>query len=411
MLRRQLLSLAIGAGAMACAEAAPIAPAAPRARARTTPATSHDVLTTYPPIAPLGAEVFAERRARAREIARDMGGDAMVAVSGSTSFAYLTGADFGRSERLIALVLPVNEGATLVAPSFEVERVKRRARGIPVRGWEESADPIAAVREVIGAAHTILIEPHVDYAIGLAIARAVKGSTVEDGTKLFEDLRVAKSDDELVRMRRAIAITEDAIAATFDRLQIGMTEREIARVVREEDARRGVEGGALVQLGANAALPHGTPGDARLEEGMVVLIDGGCSFQGYQSDITRTRFFGAPTDRFRALYDLVHDAQTEAIARVKPGVPAEEIDRAARRVIAAGGHAANFTHRLGHGIGMDGHEPVYMVEGNTRTLSPGYVFSVEPGIYVDGEIGVRLEDDVVCTKDGAEIMSRRAPRL
>jgi Xaa-Pro dipeptidase len=145
---------------------------------------------------------------------------------------------------------------------------------------------------------------------------------------------------------------------------------------------------------------------------MVVLMDGGCGFQGYASDITRTRWFGdAPLAKFREVYNLVHDAQTAAMEKVKPGVQAQEIDRAARAVITKGGYGQYFTHRVGHGMGMDGHEETYMVEGNTRALEPGFVFSVEPGIYMLGEFGVRHEDDVMCSESGGEVMSRRAPKI
>lgn len=422
MRRREVLwSLALGAGAIACGSGAGKLAGArvahpSRRRARTTPATDFAIGTSYPPIAPLGDDVYARRRTRARELARDARADVVLATSGASSFAYLVGGDFGRSERLIALLLPITGEPLLLAPSFEVERVRQRARNLEVRGWEESEDPIAKIRDWLGGAHkqiTLVIEPRTDYAAAAALARSLPAARLQDGSRLFEELRVTKSDDEIARMRRAVTITEDAFAATFEQLEAGMREQEVARLIREQHARRGVEGGALVQFGANAALPHGGPSQAALADGMVVLVDGGCTFQGWHSDVTRARWFGAapPPDKFRAIYNLVHDAQTAAIARVRPGVPAQEIDRAARAVIAGAGLGARFTHRLGHGIGMDGHEAAYMVEGNTRPLEPGFVFSVEPGVYLPGELGVRLEDDVVCTASGADVLSRRAPRL
>jgi Xaa-Pro aminopeptidase len=144
----------------------------------------------------------------------------------------------------------------------------------------------------------------------------------------------------------------------------------------------------------------------------VVLIDGGCEFQGYASDITRTRWFGdAPPQKFVEMYNLVYDAQTAAMERVRPGIPCQEIDRAARAVITSGGYGPYFTHRLGHGMGMEGHEPAYMVEGNTRPLEPGFMFSVEPGIYILDEYGVRIEDDYMCTETGGELLSRRPPKV
>jgi Xaa-Pro dipeptidase len=227
---------------------------------------------------------------------------------------------------------------------------------------------------------------------------------------VFEQLRLIKSPEEITRMRRAIEITEDAVASTFDRLEPGMRDVDVAKLVSEEHAKRGIEGGGLVQFGGQSALPHGGTTGAKLTPQMVVLIDAGGSFQGYASDITRTRWFGdAPPRKFREVYDLVHAAQDAAMERVRPGVPAQEIDRAARAVIAKGGYGQYFTHRLGHGMGMDGHEPTYMVEGNTRALEPGYVFSVEPGIYMLGTWGIRIEDDFMCTASGGELLSRRAP--
>jgi Xaa-Pro dipeptidase len=244
----------------------------------------------------------------------------------------------------------------------------------------------------------------------MSVARALPDAKLLDGSGVFEQLRLIKSPEEITRVRRAIEITEDAVASTFDRLEPGMRDVDVAKLVSEEHAKRGIEGGGLVQFGGQSALPHGGTTGAKLTPQMVVLIDAGGSFQGYASDITRTRWFGdAPPRKFREVYDLVHAAQDAAMERVRPGVPAQEIDRAARAVIAKGGYGQYFTHRLGHGMGMDGHEPTYMVEGNTRALEPGYVFSVEPGIYMLGTWGVRIEDDFMCTASGGELLSRRAP--
>ena len=426
MLRRDVLrslasfaSFAALPGAAGCAASAAGRAGAGAARgATTTPATDRAPRLEYAPIGPLPDAVFVERRRRAVELARAAGASAVVASSGASGFDYLAGADFGRSERLIALLLPVagaaDEPAAIVAPAFEEERVRRKARAARVVPWEEDADPYDLVRRTLGpsARGDVVVEPRADFGVVSALGRAMPEARLVDGSKLFEELRVAKTADELVRMRRAIAITEDAIAAAFDALRVGMTEREAGQLVRHEHQRRGIEGGALVQFGPDAALPHGTPGDRRLAMDEVVLIDGGGTFQGYWSDISRTRWFGgAPPAKFRALYNFVHDAQTAAIARVRPGVAAEAIDRAGRAVIAAGGYGPRFTHRLGHGIGMDGHEATYIVEGNARPLAPGFVFSVEPGIYLPGEMGIRLEDDVACAAEGPDVLSRRAPRV
>lgn len=382
---------------------------------KTVPSTNIEIRTSYPPISPLGKDVFERRLEQARKLTKDAGATVLVATSGSTNFNYLVGSSFGRSERLIALVLPVNGEPVLVSPSFEAERVRRGARIGTVRGWEEHESPFALVREVLGGSAqraVLLVEPKTEYWTAMRIVAALPDARLVDGSAVFERMRLVKSADEIVRMRRAIEITEDAIASAHDQLKVGMRDSDIAALVSREHSLRGVNGGALVQLGAQSALPHGGTIDATLKEGMVVLMDGGCGFQGYASDITRTRWFGdAPSAKFREVYNLVHDAQTAAMEKVKPGVQAQEIDRAARAVITKGGYGQYFTHRVGHGMGMDGHEETYMVEGNTRALEPGFVFSVEPGIYMLGEFGVRHEDDVMCSESGGEVMSRRAPKI
>ena len=345
---------------------------------------------------------------------REARADALVATSGSTNFSYLVGSSFGRSERLIALVLPLEGAPVILAPAFEVERVRRAARVGEVRGWEEAEDPFAHVGKLLGAGskRTVLVEPKTEYWTAMRLLRAAPETTLVDGSAAFETMRIVKSAEEIVRMRRAIEITEDAIAATFDQMQAGMRDVDVARMLSEEHAKRGIEGGGLVQFGPQSALPHGGTTSAALRPNMVVLIDAGGEFQGYASDITRTRWFGDAVPRkFREIYDVVHDAQTAAMARVRPGVPCEEIDRAARAVITKAGYGRYFTHRLGHGMGMDEHEPAYMVEGNKRPLEPGFVFSVEPGIYLPNEYGLRIEDDFTCTSSGGELLSRRAPKL
>lgn len=387
----------------------------------TIPATNIPIQASYPPIPELGKDVFERRLDRARELTARAGAQVLFATSGATNFDYLVGADFWRSERLIALLLPVNGAPVIVAPSFEVERVKRGARIGTVRGWEESEDPFALVRTVLaesgakttGAGTTVLVEPKTDYWTAAALQRAMPDARLVDGSATFEQLRVIKTPEELARMRRAVEITEDAIATVFDRLEAGMRDTDISRMMAEEHAKRGVAtDDALVQLGGQSALPHGAPYGATLAPEMVVLIDAGCKLQGYTSDITRTRWFGSnPPKKFVEVYNTVHDAQTAAMEKTRPGVPCEEIDRAARAVITKAGYGKYFTHRLGHGIGLDGHEAAYMVEGNTRPLEPGFVFSVEPGIYMLGEWGVRLEDDYTCTADGGAPLSRRAPRV
>jgi Xaa-Pro dipeptidase len=368
----------------------------------------------YPPLSPLGDATFARRYDRLRALAREAGASIVFVTSGTTSFAYLVGGKVERSERLIALILPVEGDPFLVAPAFEVERMRRQTRIRDVRPWEEQQSPYSVTRDALGAAHAdakILIEPHTEYQAALALGRAVPGATLVDGTGAFERLRLHKDDDELARIRRAVMVTHDVFDTAFAGLRPGVRDRDVSQVIADDFRRAGYTGYALVQFGALSALPHGHPHGDVLREGTVVLIDGGCEVDGYWSDITRTRFFGGePPPEFKKVHGIVHDAQSAAIARVRPGVAAQEIDRAARAVIDKAGYGAYFTHRLGHGLGMDGHEPAYMVEGNAQLLEPGFVFTVEPGIYLPDKFGVRIEDDVACGPDGAIVLSHRAPR-
>jgi Xaa-Pro dipeptidase len=362
-----------------------------------------------PPIPPLSDATFAARLDRVRALARQAGADLAVVTSGTTNFAYLAGAPIERSERLIALFVPIEGDAFLLTPSFEVERVRRavRVRAAIVR-WEESRSPFDVLRETLGTrAHgVVLVEPHTESGTSAALGRALPESKVVDGSAAFESLRVVKDAEEIARIRRAIAITEDTFARAFERLAPGVRDRDVAASIRADFEREGVEGYGLVQFGALSALPHGRSDGTRLTSGTAVLVDGGCSVEGYESDITRTRWFGGePPADFVKIGDVVRAAQQAGIARAREGVEAQEVDRAAREVITRAGYGAYFTHRTGHGLGMDGHEPIYMVEGNRTPLVKGCVFTVEPGIYLPGRFGVRIEDDVCCGADGAAVLT------
>jgi len=358
--------------------------------------------------------VYAERRARAQgELGRR--GLALLVATPGTNFQYLTGGNPGRSERLIALLLPKSGDPVIVAPGFEVERVRRTTTIADVRGWEEQDDPFALAARVatqMARAGRVALEPSTEYGTSLRFAEAMPRHRIVNGGPLFEHLRIIKQPVELDLIRRAIGITQDAIAATFAQLQVGMTERDVSGIVAREMTQRGGRGGGLVQFGPNASLPHGSPQMRRLEQGQPVLMDCGSSVEGYTSDITRTQWFGGePPERFKAVYNTLHAAQTAAMSLGRPGVPCQEMDRAARRVIRDAGFGEYFTHRLGHGMGMEGHEAPYLVEGNPVTLEAGMVTTIEPGIYIPEVWGCRTEDDIVVTDAGVEVLSRRVTTI
>src|SRR5436190_3433584 len=366
----------------------------------------------------LGPEVFQRRLERARAELQARRLDLLIATPG-TNYEYLTGYYPGRSERLIALLLPVTGAPAVVCPAFEVERIKRHSAITELHGWDEQDDPHTLVRDTVrrlrsrSGSGTIALESSTAYQTFLRLGRALPGWKFVDAAPLTERLRVIKSPEEVALLRRAIAITQDAMTATFAQLAVGATEVQVAQLLSREMQQRGAPGGGLVQFGPSSALPHGGPAGPKLEREAVVLIDCGCRVAGYESDITRTIWLGdSPSDEFKKVFNLVHDAQTAAIQLGRPlYTPCQEMDRAARKVISDGGYGPSFTHRLGHGLGMDGHEVPYLVEGNETRLEPGMVFTVEPGIYQLGRFGVRIEDDCVMTDRGVEVLSHRPAKL
>lgn len=366
----------------------------------------------------LDAAVFERRIQRLQEELKTRKYDLLVAEP-STNFQYFARYNPGRSERLILLMIPATGTPALICPSFEVERIKRNSTIADVRPWEEHEDPWGLVgnagREMKPPRRNgvVAVEPTTSYQSYVRLADKLDAWRFTNGAIVTERLRIIKRPEEIELIRRAIAATEDSIAATFSKLAVGMTEREVAALLSREMASRGSPGGGLVQFGPSSALPHGGPSAGQLQRETVVLIDAGSRVEGYTSDITRTVWFGdAPSDEFKKVYNLVHDAQTAAIEAGKPfTTKCQDLDRAARKVITDAGYGPYFTHRLGHGMGMDGHEPPYMVEGNETRIEPGMVFTDEPGIYQLNKFGVRIEDDCLMTENGVEVLSRRPQKL
>ena len=365
----------------------------------------------------LAPEVFTRRIERAQAELKSRKLDFLIATP-STNYEYFTGYNPGRSERLIAVVIPATGKTVVVCPAFEVERIKQHGAIADARGWEEQANPYKLVNSVVRELKprgngVIALEASTSYDVSLALADQLSGWKFVNGAPVTERLRIIKAPEEVALIRRAITITEAAIAATFAQLAAGQSERDVAQLLSREMQQRGAPGGGLVQFGPSSALPHGGPAGPTLERETVVLIDCGCRVTGYESDITRTIWFGdSPSDEFKKVFNLVHDAQTAAIELGRPlYTPCQEMDRSARKVISDGGYGPSFTHRLGHGLGMDGHEVPYLVEGNDTRLEPGMVFTIEPGIYQLGHFGVRIEDDCLMTDKGVEVLSHRTAKL
>ena len=345
-----------------------------------------------PPLpAPLKPDVFRDRQAKLRAAAKARGMDVLF-VTPSTNLAYAANVDMGRSERLTALLLFAEGPAVLLTPAFEKDNVERGAVVDEIATWKEDEDPFARAGRMLAGARTVGIEGSTAYG---TVNRLLAAATVQaqDAGAVFDALRMVKSAEEKALLTDAGRRTSLAIAATHKRLARGMTESEAANALAQEFQRLGVRGDGLVQFGPSSALPHGGPGDRRLASGDVVLIDAGCRVRGYTSDVTRTVCFGPPSDELRRVYAVTDKAQLAGIEALRAGAPAEDVDRAARRVIEEAGYGAFFTHRLGHGLGMDGHEHPYLVRGNASPLSAGNTVTIEPGVYIPGKFGVRIEDD------------------
>jgi len=415
--RRRLLQLT-GAGSLASLGTtsfgtAPLG-AAEAAAADELPAPIRELADATAGIDPIAVGEHQARLERARALLGKRGIDALV-VGPGTSLTYFTGAQWGLSERFFGMVLTAKGDPAWVTPAFEQLRAEEQIRiGKDVRAWQEDESPYAAIAAILRergvATGKVGLEERLPFAFADGIAKALPGATPTSGTPVSAGCRMIKDAHELALMRRANEITMRAHRAVFASLRPGMAHDQAVRWTVEAHRKLGVDGGALVLFGADAAFPHGTTKPKALAAGDVVLIDGGCDLHGYSSDISRTAVFGAPpTDRQRKIWDLVRQAQDTAFRTVRPGVECQAVDAAARKVIVDAGFGPDykfFTHRLGHGIGMDGHEHTYFVRGNTTKLEPGMCFSDEPGIYIPGEMGIRHEDIIFVTEGGAENMTK-----
>ncbi len=372
---------------------------------------------------PITASERAGRVEKARRIMREKKIDALF-LTGGTSLTYFSGMRWGLSERLFALVIPVRGTPFVVTPAFEEDRAREQiamgpfGEDTPVLTWQEDESPYDLVagglRDAGVATGRLGIEETVRFVFSDGVAQAAPAAALTSGTPVTAGCRGVKDAHELELMRLASHVTLEAYEAAYLALDEGMTQRDFGRLVSLAHSRLGFSGGAGVQTGEFSALPHGSITPQVIREGTILLIDGGCSVEDYRSDLSRTFVLGRPTERMKRVFEIERRAQDAALAAARPGVEAQAVDAAARHVIEEAGYGPGytyFTHRVGHGIGMDGHEWPYLVRGNTMPLEPGHTFSDEPGIYLRGEFGVRLEDDMVITEEGAELFTPQSPSL
>lgn len=358
--------------------------------------------------APLIHEEYAQRLAAAQRLLTQAKISCLFLTPG-TNFYYLSGMPLHRSERLMALLVPDRGDPVVICPSFEEERVHRASPMAAIKTWEEDEDPFQAVRDALlhmkVASRSIGIEPTTEFETYLQLRRIVPGASLVTGTTVLDRLRMIKSPREQEFLRKAVEGTLRAIDRVLPTLTSDVSERQAAQDIRSEMRRQGGDGGGIVQFGPDSALPHGEPTERKLGRGEVVLFDVGMRVQGYTSDITRTSLYKDRNPEVEKIFDVVLQAQRAGQSAAHPGVSCEAVDAAARRVIEEAGYDKYFTHRLGHGVGLDGHEKPYLVHGNRTLLQPGMTITIEPGIYLPGKFGVRIEDDFVITEDGCKPLS------
>ncbi|WP_144924631.1 M24 family metallopeptidase [Halorubrum salsamenti] len=364
--------------------------------------------------------VHAERRERAAARLRETGADGLVCFPGR-NLQYLTGFAEEPGERHLLLVVPAGDrptgGATaaeptLLVPSLYETQVREETTVDAVRTWADGDDPTAAVRDLLGdlglRGGRLLVDDTMWATFTQDLRAAAPDAEWGLASEALADLRVRKDEAELDAMRAAAAAADETVRDLRDlgADAVGTTERDLADWIADRLAAHGGEGVSfetIVGSGPNGAKPHHGHGDREVRAGEPVVLDFGTRVDGYPSDQTRTLVFdGEPPAEYERVHETVRAAQTAAVEAVGPGVAAEAVDRAAREVVEDAGYGEAFVHRTGHGVGLDVHEEPYIVAGNDRALEPGMAFSVEPGIYLDGRFGCRIEDLVVVTEDGCQ---------
>ena len=346
---------------------------------------------------------------RVRERMAERGVDALLLSLGA-DLPWLTGYQAMPLERLTMLFLPGDGRATLVVPRLEAPRVEPQRDVFTVRPWDETEDPVGIVAGLVGGRSRLAVSDRTWAGFVLRLQAALPSASWEPASSVLGPLRAVKDADEVDALARAAAAA-DRVAAQLLSGEIPLIGRSEADVSRDIGERLVAEGHtkvnfAIVAAGPNGASPHHEPGSRLIQPGEAVVCDFGGTLDGYCSDITRTVFTGPPPAEFVEVHEIVREAQAAGVAAATVGTPAQDVDGAARRRIAEAGYGQRFVHRTGHGIGMEEHEDPYLVEGNTLPLVPGHAFSVEPGIYLPGRFGVRIEDIVVVEARGPVPLNR-----
>ena len=327
-------------------------------------------------------------------------------VCDSDSIWYLTGVDVAPYERLFALLLQKDKEPVLFVNKlfFIPEDIT-----YPLVWHTDSDDPVAQIASYVDPSRPLGIDKEWPARFLIPLMEALPSLQVQLSSDCVDDCRAIKDEEEKEKMRIASRINDLVISRAKDYVKVGMTEKQVAAFIDNEYLKEGCEGPSfttIVSFGANAADPHHEPDDTVLKEGDCILFDIGCRKDRYCSDMTRTYFCGQPREEYAKIHDLVRSANEKAEAMIRPGIPICELDRAARELIRAAGYGEYFNHRLGHFIGQTDHEKGDVSETNTTLTKPGMIFYIEPGVYLPGRFGVRVEDLVLVTEDGCEVLNK-----
>lgn len=348
-----------------------------------------------------------DRIARVRARLETMGAQALL-VNAGMSLRYFAGVPWGATERLVAMLLPLHGEPIMICPRFELGSLSADMGIVAdMRLWEEDEDPFALVADALGGVTTLAVDPALPFQMAERLRRSAPGVSLVDGAPAIDGCRMRKSPAEIALMQQAKAMTLAVHHAAARILEPGITTGAVKRFIDQAHRALGAAGSSfcIVQFGRATAFPHGLPGEQALEEGQLVLIDTGCTVEGYHSDITRTYAFGRVSDQEQAIWALEKEAQAAAFEAAELGAPCERVDMAARAVLEKAGLGPDYRlpglpHRTGHGIGLSIHEPAYLVRGDRTPLDVGMCFSNEPMIVVPDRFGVRLEDHFHMTDTG-----------
>ena len=367
---------------------------------------------------------------RARELMSANKIDAIILSNNATSSVYFANIRFGNSERFWALIIPAKAKPFVVCPAFEEDRARELLSAGPfsndsdILTWQEDESPFELVVQGLKdrglSSGTVGLDENMKFIFADSIAKAGPQLHLVSAVPVTAGCRMIKDAHEIDCIRLAGRATLLVYRAVYQSLQEGMTTRDVRKLIQAAYQKVGFEGEASLNIGEFTASPHGSTQPQSIREGTILMLDDGCMVEGYTSDITRTFVLGKATDKMKAVFNIVHKAQSAAVSAAKPGAPLANVDAAARKVVIDAGYGPGFkyfTHRVGHGMGMDMHEWPYFVRNNMfgwelhPVLKPNMVLSDEPGIYIRGEFGVRLEDDLHTTENGAELLTPQSPSL